>query len=80
MKQDPKRVGRVDISDLNADPVVIWQHRHYLKVVIFMGLGLPTLLASIWHDWWGGLIYAGILRIFFVNQATFCVNSLGESY
>jgi len=35
MKQNPKRIGRTDISDLNQDPVVVWQHKHYLKVVFF---------------------------------------------
>jgi stearoyl-CoA desaturase (Delta-9 desaturase) len=32
MKQNPKRIGRTDISDLNEDKVVVLQHRHYLKV------------------------------------------------
>jgi len=79
MKQNPKRIGRTDISDLNEDPVVVWQHRNYLKVVIVMGLIVPMLVAGLgWGDWWGGFIYAGILRIFFVQQATFCVNSLAH--
>ncbi|KAL9638997.1 MAG: hypothetical protein Q9164_001198 [Protoblastenia rupestris] len=79
MKQNPKRIGRTDISDLNEDPVVIWQHRHYLKVLIFMGLIFPTLVCGLlWNDFLGGFIYAGILRIFFVQQATFCVNSLAH--
>lgn len=30
MKQNPKRIGRSDITDLNEDPVVVWQHVHYL--------------------------------------------------
>jgi fatty-acid desaturase len=29
LKQDPKRLGRSDISDLNTDPVVVFQHKHY---------------------------------------------------
>lgn len=79
LKQNPKRLGRTDISDLNDDIVVIMQHRHYLKVVLFMGLIFPTLVAGLgWGDWLGGYIYAGILRIFFVQQATFCVNSLAH--
>ena len=79
MKQNPKRIGRVDISDLNEDVVVRWQHKHYLKVVLFMGLIFPMLVTGLgWGDWMGGFIYAGILRIFFVNQATFCVNSLAH--
>lgn len=79
LKQSPKRIGRTDISDLNEDPVVIWQHRNYLKVVIFMGLIFPTLVTGLgWGDWFGGFIYAGILRTFVVQQATFCVNSLAH--
>ncbi|KAF2217935.1 hypothetical protein CERZMDRAFT_31589 [Cercospora zeae-maydis SCOH1-5] len=79
MKQNPKRIGRTDISDLNDDAVVVWQHKHYLKVVLFAGLIFPSLVAGLgWGDWLGGFIYAGILRIFFVQQATFCVNSLAH--
>jgi len=79
MKQNPKRIGRTDISDLNDDPIVVWQHRNYIKTVIFMGMVFPCLVTGIgWGDWFGGFIYAGILRIFFVQQATFCVNSLAH--
>lgn len=79
MKQNPKRIGRTDISDLNEDPIVVWQHKHYLWVVSFMGLVFPSMVAGLgWNDWWGGFIYAGILRIFVVQQATFCVNSLAH--
>ena len=78
-KQNPKRIGRTDITDLNNDMVVIWQHKHSLIVVLFMGLIFPTLVAGLcWNDWLGGFVYAGILRIFFVQQATFCVNSLAH--
>ena len=79
MKQNPKRLGRTDITDLNEDPVVVWQHKNYLKSVITMALVLPTLVCGLgWGDWLGGYVYAGILRIFFVQQATFCVNSLAH--
>lgn len=79
MKQNPKRIGRTDISDLNEDPVVVWQHKHYLWVVFMMGLVFPSVVAGLlWGDYKGGFIYAGILRIFFVQQATFCVNSLAH--
>ncbi|KAH8432749.1 acyl-CoA desaturase [Aspergillus melleus] len=78
LKQNPKRIGRSDVSDLNEDAVVVFQHRHYLKVVFTMGMVVPMLVAGLWGDWWGGFIYAGILRIFFVQQATFCINSLAH--
>ncbi|KAK6837292.1 hypothetical protein RU639_001491 [Aspergillus parasiticus] len=79
MKQNPKRIGRVDISDLNEDAIVVWQHQNYLPIVIFMALLFPTLLSGMsWGDWAGGIIYAGILRMAFVHRATFCVNSLAH--
>lgn len=79
MKQNPKRIGRTDITDLNEDPVVVWQHLNFIKCVITMGLIFPTLVAGLgWGDWVGGFVYAGILRIFVVQQATFCVNSLAH--
>jgi len=79
MKQNPKRIGRTDISDLNEDPVVVWQHTHYLKCVLIMALVFPTVFCGfMWGDWLGGFVYGGILRIFFIQQATFCVNSLAH--
>ncbi|ORY63114.1 acyl-desaturase [Pseudomassariella vexata] len=79
MKQNPKRIGRTDISDLNEDPIVVWQHKHYIKSVLFMGVIFPMLFCGLgWGDWQGGFIYGGIIRIFVVQQATFCVNSLAH--
>lgn len=79
LKQNPKRMGRTDVTDLDEDPLVIWQHRNFLKCVITMSLVFPTMVAGLgWNDWLGGFVYAGILRIFFVQQATFCINSLAH--
>jgi stearoyl-CoA desaturase (delta-9 desaturase) len=79
IKQNPKRIGRSDISDLNEDPVVVWQHKHYIKSVLTMALIVPTLVCGLgWGDWFGGFVYAGILRTGFIQQATFCVNSLAH--
>ncbi|CAK7221087.1 stearoyl-CoA 9-desaturase [Sporothrix curviconia] len=79
MKQNPKRIGRTDITDLNEDAVVVWQHKNYIKTVLFMAIGFPVLVCGLgWGDWAGGFIYAGLLRAFAVQQATFCVNSLAH--
>lgn len=78
-KQNPSRIGRVDIADLNNDPVVNWQHRNFVSVAITMAFLFPMTVAGLgWGDWKGGLIYAGIIRLFVVQQATFCVNSLAH--
>lgn len=79
IKQDPKRIGRVDISDLNNDKLVMWQHRNYLWVGPFMALIFPALIAKLgWGDFWGGFYFAGMARAVFLHHATFCVNSLAH--
>ncbi|KAJ3097112.1 hypothetical protein HDU97_005267 [Phlyctochytrium planicorne] len=79
VKQDKNMIGKVDISDLNRDPMIVWQHKHYLKIAGFMAFVFPTLVAGLgWNDWAGGYFYAGVLRLVFVHHATFCVNSLAH--
>jgi stearoyl-CoA desaturase (delta-9 desaturase) len=77
-KPDPVNIGVVDVRDLDKDPVVVWQHDHYIEVALTMGFILPCCVAGLWGDWQGGLVYAGILRMFTVQQSTFCVNSLAH--
>lgn len=57
----------------------MWQHRNMLYAIIAMAWVFPTAVCGLlWGDWQGGFIYAGILRCFVVQQATFCVNSLAH--
>lgn len=78
-KPNPKNKARADISDLTSDWVVTMQHRHYFLFMLASGFILPTLIAGLgWGDWWGGFIYAGFFKTFFIQQATFCVNSLAH--
>jgi stearoyl-CoA desaturase (delta-9 desaturase) len=79
--KQPKKHNPVDISDLRNDWLIKYQHRYYFLIAFFMTWGFPTLVAGLgWDDWWGGFIYAGIIRTFLVQQATFCVNSLAHYY
>ena len=54
------------------------QDRYYAVLAIGLGLVLPTAIASLWGDPWGGLLVAGVLRGAILLQATFCVNSLAH--
>ncbi|KAH9880153.1 stearoyl-CoA 9-desaturase [Plenodomus biglobosus] len=79
LHNDPKVKGRTDVSDLDSDPVVVFQHRHYGKCLLVAAWIFPCVVAGLgWGDWWGGLVYAGLIRACFVQQATFCVNSLAH--
>ncbi|KAG4304712.1 hypothetical protein PORY_001765 [Pneumocystis oryctolagi] len=79
IQQNPKNMGYSDISDLKADPVVMWQHRNYFNIFLLMGFLLPMFVAGLgWGDWRGGFFFSGICRLVFVQHATFCVNSLAH--
>jgi stearoyl-CoA desaturase (Delta-9 desaturase) len=67
------------VNDLQRDPLVRWQHRHYLVIALFAGFLLPTLLGLLWGGWsaaLGGFLLAGVARTVFVQQMTFFINSL----
>jgi len=79
LKQEPGKIGRASIEDLNADPWIRWQHRYYVPIALFMGLIFPTLVAGVgWGDWAGGYFFAAVLRLVFVHHSTFMVNSLAH--
>ncbi|KAJ9088790.1 stearoyl-CoA 9-desaturase [Entomophthora muscae] len=78
-KKDSTVIGRAEVDDLEADPIVMFQHNYYVPLALFMSFILPTLVAGIlWGDWKGGYYYVGIARLVFVHHATFCINSLAH--
>ena len=80
MKQDYELLGHVDISDLNADKFVRFQHNHYLELSMLSGLILPMALTWLINgDWLGGLMYAGFAKVVVIHHTTFFINSLAHS-
>lgn len=75
--------SRVDYSvvpDLQRDPVVAWQHRWYLPLVLATNIGLPMLLGWIVGDFWGVFLLAGVLRLVVSHHVTFFINSLAHMW
>ncbi|MBU3005146.1 acyl-CoA desaturase [Paraglaciecola arctica] len=64
--------------DLQKDAVVMWQHKHYLKVMLSANFGLPLLLGWLNGDIWGMLLLAGVFRLVVVHHVTFFINSLAH--
>jgi len=79
-KQNLKNIGFADITDLQRDPMIMWQHKYYPIISIVCGIILPTAGAALWGDIWGGFFYGSMMRIVFVHHATFFVNSLAHTF
>jgi len=80
VKQNGKKVGWADISDLQADPMIQWQHKYYLPLCMTVGIIIPTLICGLWGDLAGGYFYACMARMVGVHHSTFFVNSLAHWY
>jgi stearoyl-CoA desaturase (delta-9 desaturase) len=78
-KPDP-RIATVPVPDLQRDPLVRWQHRHFALVAIVTGIALPVLLGLAFGDPWGGFIVGGAVRLLFVYHATFSINSFAHRF
>ena len=64
--------------DLKEDPIVMWQHKHYLPLVLGINFGVPIAL-GLWHgDLLGMLILAGAARLAISHHMTFLINSLAH--
>lgn len=64
--------------DLQKDPVVMWQHKYYLLIVLAANFGITGLLGWINGDVLSMMLFAGVFRLFLVHHVTFFINSLAH--
>lgn len=76
-----RRRPLADVSDLSKNEIVQWQYRQYLPLGILMGCIVPAIIPwLLWGDAKGGVVYAAVLRLFVVQQADFCIDSLAHHF
>jgi stearoyl-CoA desaturase (delta-9 desaturase) len=72
------KLNTANARDLEANPIVQFQHRYYLWLAVGMNVGVPLLLGW-WHgDIWGALLLPGLLRLVVSHHVTFFINSLAH--
>ena len=77
---DPQDDRYGNCRDLQDDPVVMWQHRHYLPLVLGLNFGIPVVL-GLWHgDLLGMLLLVGAARLVISHHMTFLINSLAHRW
>lgn len=64
--------------DLQKDKVVMWQHNHYLAIVLAANLGITALLGWLNGNIIGMILMAGVVRLVLVHHVTFFINSLAH--
>lgn len=72
----------IDLSDLREDPVVMFQHRYYLPLVVIFWFLLPTLIPYLlWNE---SILHAFLtcvcFRYVFALHSTWTVNSIAHLY
>ncbi len=68
------------VKDLERDPIVMFQHNHYVPVVLAMNIGLPVVVGLISGDVFGTVMLAGLLRLVVNHHVTFFINSLAHGW
>ena len=66
------------VRDLERDPLVAWQQKHYLPLALGMNFGLPLLIGALDGDLIGTFLLAGVLRLVVSHHFTFFINSLAH--
>ncbi len=69
-----------NIKDLQRDPILRWQHKHYLSLVLLMNVGLPAFLGYLNGDIIGMLLLAGLLRLVLSQHVTWLINSAAHRW
>ncbi len=65
-------------KDLQKDKVVMWQHNHYLLIMLVANFGITGFLGWLNGDILGMILVAGVLRLVLVHHVTFFINSLAH--
>lgn len=52
----------IERDDLESDPVVRFQHKHFVVLALGSGIVLPTLIGKFgWGDAMGGYVWGGLV-------------------
>jgi stearoyl-CoA desaturase (Delta-9 desaturase) len=74
------RMKWIDKSDLDADPVVRFQHKNFPLMSMILGFVFPTILGLMWGDALGGFLYGGYVSRIIIWHATWFINSLAHAW
>ncbi|XP_076673441.1 acyl-CoA Delta-9 desaturase-like [Andrena cerasifolii] len=80
---DVKEKGKgVDISDLEKNPVLVFQKRYYMVLMPLLCFVMPTVVPVLcWNETWSNGFYVlAVMRYIITLNATWLVNSVAHLY
>lgn len=75
MRRGPHADDLSNVTDLEADPIIAWQHRHFGWLVWVANIGVVVVLGALTGRWIQMFVIVGLLRVLFVQHGTFLINS-----
>lgn len=77
---DSGKADYSNVKDLQRDPIVVWQNKHYLTLLLIMNIGLPAFLGYIHGDIIAGILLGGLLRLVLSQHVTYLINSIAHMW
>ena len=65
-------------KDLQKDKIVMWQHNHYIVIVLIANFGITGLIGWLNGNIFEMILIAGVCRLVLVHHVTFFINSLAH--
>ncbi len=69
-----------NVKDLQADPILAWQHRNYWPLSIFFNVSVPVLLGWLTGEMAAMILWAGLVRVVAGHHTTFLINSWAHMF
>ncbi len=77
---DSGKVDYSNVKDLLKDPIVVWQKKHYLVLLLLMNIAVPAFLGFIHGDIIAGILLGGLLRLVLSQHVTYLINSIAHMW
>ena len=74
------RLKWVDSSDLDADPVVKFQNKHFPVLSVLAAFVVPTLIGATYGNAFSGYCYGGFVARLLIWHSTWMINSFAHMF
>jgi len=68
------------VKDLQKNKLVMFQHNHYVPLLIFTNLIAVLFFGWLFQDYFGAFVFIFLVRLFINNHTTWFVNSLAHTW